>query len=50
MVLEIGLLDALSLFAGCGSLSDLRYLDGWQQVHLAHALEKIPASAASLAE
>lgn len=50
MILEIGLLDALALIAGCGSVSDLRYLDGWQQEHLARALEKIPASVASLAE
>ncbi|MCB6874389.1 hypothetical protein [Flavonifractor plautii] len=50
MILEIGLLDALALIAGCGSVSDLRYLDGWQQEHLARALEKIPAGVASLAE
>ena len=50
MILEIGLLDALALIAGCGSVSDLRYLDGWQQEHLARAREKRPAGVASLAE
>ena len=50
MVFEMDLLDAMPLIAGCGSLSDLRYLSGWQRVHLARALEKIPAGFASLAE
>lgn len=50
MVLELDLLDALSLLAGCGNLSNLRYLDSWQRIHLAHALERIPAHAAALSE
>lgn len=29
MIFEVGLLDALELIADCGSLSNLRYLDGW---------------------
>lgn len=50
MTLEIPLLDALSIQAGCMYLSDLNYLDKWQRMRLARTLEQLPADAASLEE
>lgn len=37
----ISLLDALAVRIGCEYLSDLRFLDGIQQVRLVRALKKI---------
>lgn len=46
----ISLLDALAVRIGCEYLSDLRFLDGIQQVRLVRALKKIGPEEASLAE
>ena len=46
----ISLLDALAVRIGCEYLSDLRFLDGVQQVRLVRALKKIGPEEASLAE
>lgn len=46
--LSIPLLDYLAYKSGGVYLSDLKYLDGWQRVRLARALEEIPAEAADL--
>lgn len=50
MIMKIDLLDALSMWADCRYLSDLKYLDEWRRARLARALEKLPADAADLKE
>lgn len=50
MMFEMPLLDALSIQADCTYPSDLRYLNGWQQMRLARTLERIPPDAAGLKE
>lgn len=50
MIYQTGLLDALSIQAGCTYLSDLRYLHGWERVRLARILRKLPPGAATLNE
>ncbi len=50
MIMEIPLLDALALKAGCEYLSDLRCLDAWKRARLVRALKDIPADAAGLKE
>lgn len=50
MIMDIPLLDALSLKAGCEYLSDLHFLDAWKRARLARALKDIPADAAELKE
>ena len=46
--MTLPLLDYLAYRAGCGYLSDLRYLGGGQRARLARALAEIPAEAADL--
>ena len=44
----IELLECLAQKAGCGYLSDLRYLSPWEQFHLTMELVHIPVAAFSL--
>ena len=46
--LTLPLLEYLSYQAGCGYLSDLKYIGSWQKARLARVLEEIPAEAADL--
>lgn len=45
---SVELLECLAQKAGCGYLSDLRYLSPWEQFHLTMELVQIPAEAFSL--
>lgn len=50
MRIEMSLLEVLALQLGCGYLSDLRFLRGWERMRLARRLETIPAKDADLSD
>ena len=45
---SVELLECLAQKAGCGYLSDLRYLSPWEQFHLSRELLHVPSEAFSL--
>lgn len=45
---SVELLECLAQKAGCGYLSDLRYLSPWEQFHLTMELVHIPSESFSL--
>lgn len=44
----VDLLDCLAQKAGCGYLSDLRYLSPWERFHLSRELLLVPSGTFSL--